>query len=46
LFFRFTLCLLFRGKAFCLLRITFYKGARLADFDLYRFAFSTGTWNV
>ena len=46
LLFRFTLRLLFRGKAFGLLRITFHKGALLADFDLYRFAFSTGTWNV
>ena len=46
LLFRFTLRLLFRGKAFSLLRIAFHKGACLADFDLYRFAFSTGTWNI
>ncbi|MDI5811204.1 hypothetical protein MJM95_27395, partial [Salmonella enterica subsp. enterica serovar Anatum] len=42
---RFTLRLLFRGQAFSLLRIAFHKGALLADFDLYRFTFSTGTWN-
>ena len=46
LLFRFTLRLLFRSKAFSLLRIAFHKGAFLADFDLYRFAFSTGTRNV
>ncbi len=46
LLFRFTLRLLFRGQAFSLLRIAFHKGALLADFDLYRFTFSTGTWNV
>ena len=46
LLFRFTLRLLFRCKAFSLLRIAFHKGAFLADFDLYRFAFSTGTRNV
>ena len=46
LLFRFTLRLLFRGKAFSLLRIAFHKGACLADFDLYRFTFSTGTRNV
>ena len=46
LLFRFTLRLLFRGETFCLLRIAFHKGAFLADFDLYRFTFSTGTWNI
>ena len=46
LLFRFTLRLLFRGQAFSLLRIAFHKGACLADFDLYRFAFPTGTWNI
>ncbi len=45
LFFRFTLSL---GFCFCLFsfRITFYVGALFADFDLHRFTFTPGAWDI